>query len=352
MICWRTKLLSFTNSKIFAILLTIPVVATITLNLFVVIIIIRMKKREIRNCILLSLSTSDLFVGMILGPITITQFLNTDLLSNCTVHFIRGYILVFLVGSSLSTLAVISYDRYLLLSKLTNYNKYMTKKKVIFLIGFAWFFPGFIPILKKINMTTYVILRIINCTLPLPTLVVFYFLITKEVHKREVMLRRYKSNSTKLKKIVFDSIESNNSISSKDNNIDSTKYSVNYLRTENSRKLKYNIRVAKSVTLLITCYFTFIFPLNLFMILELANVQYSPEAHEIFYMCAVFFMQVNSCINPLIYYSKQRDIKKGYQQILKLISSECGSSRNLKISETSTDLKLEKAFSTVKLAND
>ncbi|XP_012558845.2 adenosine receptor A3 isoform X1 [Hydra vulgaris] len=309
MICWRTKLFPLPNLTIFAILLSILVVAAVGLNFVVVIIILRMKKRELCSYILLSLSISDLLIGMVLGPITIAQILDYKLLLNCTAHFIRSYILVLLVGSSLLTLAAVSYDRYLLLTKLSNYNQYMTKKKVILLIGFAWFFPGLIPLTKIFNMTLYVVLRIANCTLPLITLGAFYYLITQEVRKREIHTSQNRINSCALDNDIF-------TVNKHTANIGrSTDLSVKYYSHDKLRKHK---RVAKSVTLLIACYLAFIFPLNIWMILELINIEYSPKAHEVFYMCVVFFMHANSCINPIIYYAKQSEIKKGFKQIFKL----------------------------------
>ena len=316
MICWRTKLLQLPNISLFAILLSLATVLATVCNIIVIIIIVRMKKRSTSNHILLSLSVSDLLVGSILGPITITQVLDTQLLSNCTAHFIRGYILVLLVGSSLLTLAVVSYDRYLLLTKLSNYNRYMTKQKASLLIGFSWLFPGLIPIAKQFNMMAYVTLRIFNCTLPLVALGTFYFLITKEVRRREAEFSHHRENPHIFSNNIIPINDTSGKISM------SPESGVVYLHDENSRNNKKHVRLAKSVTFLISCYFTCIFPLNVWMILELAKVEYSIFAHQVFYLSAVFLMQINSCINPIIYYLKQNDIKKGFRKIFKLSLSK------------------------------
>ncbi|XP_065668252.1 adenosine receptor A3 isoform X2 [Hydra vulgaris] len=325
MICWRTTLFQLQNINIFAILSSILILATIFCNLFVIAVIKNLKKRKISNLFLLSLSISDLCVGMVLGPFTIIQVLDVDLLLSCRAHFVRGYLLVLLVGSSLLTLAAVSYDRYLLLTKLTNYNKYMTENKAFFIILFCWLFPGLIPIVKSFNMTTYVVLRITTCSFPLVTLGTFYYLITKEVYTKRFKFLQNKTNNNI---VVNDfSLMCNENIDylidkNTANISNSATLSVHLFNTKNTRNYKNRIRVAKSVTLLIACYFAFIFPLNIWMILELSNLEYNTKAHQIFYLCAVFLMQANSCINPIIYYSKQSDIKKGFLQIFKPFITE------------------------------
>ncbi|XP_047140539.1 beta-2 adrenergic receptor [Hydra vulgaris] len=325
MICWRTKLLVLPNLKIFAILFAVPTIAAIICNFIVVIIITKLKKKPVSKYLLLSLSISDLLVGMILGPITLTQILNISLLSNCTAHFIRGYVIVLLVGSSLSTLAVISYDRYLLLTKLSNYNQYMSKKKGLSLIGFSWVFPGLVPIVRTFSMTLYVVLCIINFTYPIIALGSFYFLLTKKVYKREIEFRQNNRIAPS-----NDVIQINTLYNNEDN---LTKLSVNYFYIKNLKKYKHHVKVAKSATLLFTCYLAFIFPLNIWMILELSNIEYHATSHRIFYLCGIFLMQVNSCINPLIYYVKQKDIKKGFRQIFKFIKVQKSISKKFNMSE-------------------
>ena len=311
MICWRTKLLQLPNIMIFAVLLSVATVLATACNTLVLIIILRMKKKSISYHILLSLCIADVLIGFVLGPLTITQMLDAELLSNCLAHYIRGHILVLLVGSSLLTLVLVSYDRYLLLTKLSNYNQYITNQKAALLILFSWIFPGLIPIVKQFSMITYVILRIINFTLPLVALATFYFLITKEVIKREREFLQHNKN-----RFVAGNSSSLTKITSGCScmSATSTAYHFHNISFRNQRK---HLSLAKSVTLLITCYFACIFPLNIWMVFELIKLDYSIKAHQIFYLSAVFLMQMNSCINPVIYYLKQRDIRKGFWKIFK-----------------------------------
>ena len=297
MICSHTKPLHLQNSTIFGILLCVATVVAAVCNILVLMIIVRLKKRSATNYILLSLAIADVLVGTILGPITVMQVLDVELSVNCTANFVRGYFLVLLVGSSLLTLAVVSYDRYLLLTKRSNYNQHMTMHKAAFLIGFSWLFPGLIPITKSVYMV-YSILCMANYTLPLIALATFYFLITKEVRKRENELcHKIKSESTRQKYLTAEP------------NV--------HCKVSASRKHVTHLRIAKSVMLLIACYFACIFPLNIWMFLELTKVEYSKVSSEIFYLSSLFLMQVNSCINPVIYFSKQKEFKKGFKHLFK-----------------------------------
>ncbi|XP_047136694.1 beta-2 adrenergic receptor [Hydra vulgaris] len=314
MICWRTKLNHLSNLIILGILLCVAtIVATVT-NMLVLIIIARMKKRSISYHILLSLATADFFVGLILGPITAIQVFDVMLLENCLTHTIRSCFLILLVGSSLSSLALVAYDRYLLLTKLHNYNKYMTKKKVIIFILLSWFVPGIIPIARQFNMTAFVVLRVAVYTLPLVALIVFYFLITMDVRKKERNLSRHQINQNVAGSDNSSTCENSNS---HETAVVEIKRHYNFLNS--GRKIKH-IKLAKSVLLLIVCYFVSIFPLNIWMMLELANLNermYSNLAHQIFYFGAIFLMQVNSCVNPVIYYLKKKEIRRGFHQIFK-----------------------------------
>ena len=99
--------------------------------------------------ILTSLAVSDLFVGIILSPLTCFQELNEVSLNNCKIDYIWRYLFFFFFATpSGLTLAVISYDRYILLTKLTNCNKFMTKRKLIFLLMITWMILAMPPVFK------------------------------------------------------------------------------------------------------------------------------------------------------------------------------------------------------------
>ena len=83
------------------------------------------------NYFLLLLSIADMTVGLVVQPMISLLIIGLKL-------GIRQVLLMFVstfsCGSSFGILAVISYDRYLHLSKLNNYNKHMTSKKCTALV--------------------------------------------------------------------------------------------------------------------------------------------------------------------------------------------------------------------------
>ena len=138
-------------------LFTASAVATIG-NCLALIVIVKMKpRRSLSMLIISSLAFSDLLVGIILGPITGWQQVSTSALSNCTLDKARAYFVALLVGSSVMTLGLISYDRYILLTKLKNYNKHMTKKKTFLLLAICWIVPALTPVFREFNSNVYLI---------------------------------------------------------------------------------------------------------------------------------------------------------------------------------------------------
>ena len=117
--------------------ISVSVFASVT-NGFVL-FVLRKPSRKVTTStkILTSLAVSDLFVGMILSPLTSWQVLSTSL-NDCRMEYTRHYLVLLLTGSSVLTLGLISFDRYILL-KLSNYSKYMTRRKLIaFLLLLGW----------------------------------------------------------------------------------------------------------------------------------------------------------------------------------------------------------------------
>ena len=78
------------------------------------------------NSSLFYLSTLDMTVGLIVQPLICIVVMDDQL---CILVLIVAFFGAFLCGASFNLLAIISYDGYLHLSKLKNYNRYMTSRK-------------------------------------------------------------------------------------------------------------------------------------------------------------------------------------------------------------------------------
>ena len=100
-------------------------------NLLIVIVLLYHKNlRRRSNFLILCLSLSDLAVGILLQPMTLAQLFDAPTGQNCPMAYATTYIGTMLCGASSWVLALMSYDRYLHLVKLQNYNVHKTKMKL------------------------------------------------------------------------------------------------------------------------------------------------------------------------------------------------------------------------------
>ncbi|XP_065675353.1 5-hydroxytryptamine receptor 1F [Hydra vulgaris] len=316
--CSRMELLKPPLTTILGILFFATSVTATLGNSLVLIVVRKMKKkRPLSNLIISSLALSDFLVGTILGPLTSWQQIDFPTLSSCIIDHVRAYFVVLFVGSSVMTLAVISYDRFILLSKLTNYNKYITKKKILLLISLCWILPAFIPFIRQINSNIYLVNIFLLFVTPLAVLGIYYYFIIKAVHEKEKMLWYQIKNVVEISVTVSSQTISENTIdfddiSNKQKDDVSIKQKIN-----NSiiRKERTSIALGKSVTVLIVCYVCCITPMNIWITLDMLQSTRKVYDFEIAYAIAMLCMQINSTINPMIYFSKNPDFKRGLKKL-------------------------------------
>ena len=113
-------------------------VAAVALSGNMVVVILMLKIRSLRsrsNIILGSLAATDLLVGLFLAPMHILQFFSHTFRENCSFNAARRLSAVLLMGSSVASIALISYDRYVHLSKTQNYTQHMTPRKIGFFMS-------------------------------------------------------------------------------------------------------------------------------------------------------------------------------------------------------------------------
>ena len=247
-------------------------------NILVLAILWLFGKRSQSDTILSSLAVSDMLVGLILSPITAWQLIDSCSLRNCTADLVRTYFAILLVGSSVMTLGVIAYDQYILLTKLTNYDNCMTRKKVILLLSIAWVFPGLVPILRLAGKYPYLFVVLIIFVGPLIVLVVSYCYITVAVKAKEQIVKNYQVTSSALNSLEDEGVSNacSNVKFAKDTEISSE----NLSRVKKERR---HIKLAKTVAVLISCYVCCTTPLNIAIIISLIRTLHpfmSPASYQ------------------------------------------------------------------------
>ncbi|XP_077473282.1 trace amine-associated receptor 13c-like [Stigmatopora argus] len=131
-------------------LLTVIALITVTLNLLVIISIAHFKQLQTTtNLLLLSLATSDTFVGfLMLFQISLLGgcwFLG-DLM--CIVYFIGDH---FVTSASIGSMVLISIDRYMAICDPLGYTIKVTKSRVNIAVFICWFESFFLNCLFAIN---------------------------------------------------------------------------------------------------------------------------------------------------------------------------------------------------------
>ena len=289
------------------------IMATVA-NSFVLIIIWKPGHHNITPTtkLLTSLAVTDLLVGIIVSPLSCWQVLNYKL-NVCEIDYARRYFSIFLGITSGLTLALISYDRYILLTKLTNYNKYMTKRKLFILLIFAWLVPALMPVFQIKIFGPYIyFLGIITCFFGVLTvLVISYLCIVRVIRKKEKKLQTY---DTELP-LVQTSISTANCERSKEpSNFTKKKFiNENDMSRMGERRERRYVALAKSLVILILFFLLFSSPIAIWTILNIINVKHDfvdENVIQICYIIASFTAQFNSCVNPFIYFLKNPEFRR------------------------------------------
>ena len=264
--------------------------------------------------ILTSLAVSDLLVGIVSSPLTCWQILNYISLKVCDIDHVRRYFLFFLCVTSGLTLALVSYNRYIYLTKLTNYNKYMTKRKLVALLVLAWLVPALIPLFQFRTFGHYVYLfGVLFCFFGI-LIVLFssYCCIFRLIRRNEKKLKTYG-----VPLAVVDSDKNNKFHGNRKNSRDKRKH--NNLNDGNGgsrqRALgeRKHVALGKSAAVLIICFLLCNSPISIWIILFLSNAKHGfldVKATQVFYVISTWTAQFNSCVNPLIYFLKNPDFRR------------------------------------------
>ena len=279
-------------------------------NITVIWIFIKDRRLRTRsNCCLLSLAINDFLVGSVLEPLHVIQFFSAEYRNNCTLNSARRYLSTMLIGASIGSIAVISYDRYMHLSKTVNYRDHMTRFKVAILLSVTWLGPITIPIIRISSEAVYkifIVLYIISIFIIIFTCYLFIIRIVKN-------RRAFVSSSG-----------------------DTDRKSASDIRV--------HIRTARAIILIIAFFVATFTPIAVFLLASglsiLASSPFSRNASEIGYAVLITIVMVNSGINPLIYYRRIPEFRtklRACMQNLRQTGKEVGSCESKDLGLTGTD---------------
>ena len=199
MVCkTRMSIIQPPVTNIYGVLFIIGSVISIVGNVFSLHILFKMRQRPRSNYILISLALSDVLVGFIVSPISAYQMLYHGSLTSCIVDYTRIYFSVFFEGASVLTLAAISLDRYILMTKRSQYYTSSTKYMTVVLCILAWIIPLIAPSLRWVNYMMFVVVTNSIFIVPFFVLLVSYFFIAKAVRDQEKRMKSHQVHSFKM----------------------------------------------------------------------------------------------------------------------------------------------------------
>ena len=270
---------------VFGLINTVIALVAFSGNLVAFMVIINTKCfRNLSTCFLSSLIMTDFLVGILVAPMHVAQLVSEAIRNNCTLNNTRRYLSTLLVGASISSIAVISYDRYLHLTRSQNYSQFMSKRKVAALITVGWAVPAAVPMLSVIGKKDWInsavsFVYVFTCFV---VIVACYTCIMKTVKK-------------KVKEMAQNQVQCQ----------------------INQRRVNYDIRAAKVVMLIIVCFIITISPSATYFCVD-AIKRFLPNGipglketpGEFYYTIILALAMANSGINPLIYYLRNPRFKE------------------------------------------
>ena len=260
-------------------------------NLFVFYIVLKNKRLRTRsNACLMSLAITDFAVGLILEPMHVMQFFSDSYRNNCGFNTVRRFLATLFMGASIGSIAVVSYDRYMHLSKTVNYRQHMSKRKIAFLLILSWLVPLIVPGFRFTSEAAYKIMIIIYIVSMLAIMITCYVVIIRIVKKRENVLKSA-------------------------NNFDKSK----------AMEIKSHIRAAKAIALIIAIFLLSYAPLAFYHAITAissfssSSSIISASARETGYAVLMTIGMANSAVNPVIYYLRIPEFKKSFKRYLKFL---------------------------------
>jgi len=242
-----------------------------------------------------SLVISDNLVGYILCPLSAIQLFWSQMLSNCYMELLRVFLSTALCGVSAITVALIAYDRYIMLSSLSNYNALMNKRKMRGLILLAWLFPFALQLFYVVNGLLYLFALCVLTIGPFVIISVSYHMMKNKIAEKAEELA---SHSHRLRPGYKPS--SNEALQME----------------RNERK---NLKLARNLTILILCYIICLLPALFNFLAEIiirAKKQDKSIGLQVLTVFSLFCASANSVVNPIIYVSKYAEFKREFRKMV------------------------------------
>ena len=305
---WATNITEKGNcdkklKQIFWIVNGILAVIVLTGNVFTCVIFLSTKRlrQQHMNIFLVSLAVSDILMALVVVPGYTAVCAGCKYLSSDTC-WILAQTKDIVFSSTFCSLLAITYDRYLAVLCPLQYSAKMNRRKVTGIIVFIWVFPVLVAIARNIWWQTQSeekakeINKVYNAILVFTLVVIPAFIMT---FVNALIFRAIRSQRRR----IIPRIEQSSSISQGEMcNVEK--------RTENSQKRKGTIACVVVVLVFVFSWiprsiynFAYVFGRDDLVTPLLVNL-------------SMFFLLLQSCINPIIYSFYRADFRQGAKRIL------------------------------------
>jgi len=232
--------------------------------------------------ILMSLIFSDTFASLCLCPtlaVSLVDVFSIELLT------VLSSVLLLLTASSSLSIVLLSFERFLKLTKFQRYDGILTNRRLLILISGCWLGPGFIAGIGYFSPTAQSICYTILVIGTLVALLVFYTRIYRFTKRSQVHITANRVNTVR---------ENNNT-------------------TEPTEPMGRLRRLTRKVMLLILTYFICSLPI-LFTALLLTFISF--RSLRVLLHIAVVVYLGNSCVNPIIYVIRDKNFRIQVRNLL------------------------------------
>ena len=244
------------------------------------------------NFLICYLAVNDLAVGIILQPL-FTAYLLVDRSRDCFTADALYTLTAVTCGSSCFTLVLISYDRYLHLTKLQRYHDYMPERKLCLLLILCWVVPIF-ECTFLINADTRSVFFVVVVTNTVCDAIALWL-----CYRKIYAFIREKSKVIPAKGMPS--------------------------KTENTDLALFvkTTKLAKSFAVLVGCFIVCWLPLKInllyFTVISTSGVPFEiiPPYIDALHCFAITIGLCNSFLNPMMYFWKNRELRKKAKALLR-----------------------------------
>lgn len=242
--------------------------------------------RVVTRCFIVNLAVTDLVVGAIIMPFWFYQMLRENQSLATTIYKSWITLDIACATASMSSLAVVSMDRYITISEPLSYEKRLSKALAVFVIFLVWFYAFGVALLREINWYYYsVLVTVFSFVVPLSIMLFAYVNIFKMA---KIQARRIRLSSLP--------------------NLAQSRL--------NQKRFDKELKATKTISLVIGAFLLCWLPFFVVTLLAQYCARIQCDITFELIIMVKWLHYANSAMNPIIYALHNRDFRAAMQAIL------------------------------------